>query len=94
MKRRSTLNIFTCAVLLAATAGAGNAQTYISAEAIPAPDIVGADNLAKIEGIGYGNMDLWTQRLLSCNIVQDVINVLSANHAIRTIVPFVNTTYR
>jgi hypothetical protein len=94
---RCTINIFACTICLAATVGASaiQAQTYISAEAIPSVDIVGPANLARIEGLGYANMELWTQRLLNdCHIVQNVIDVLTDNGAIRTVVPFLNTGYR
>jgi hypothetical protein len=83
-------------ILLAATLAGlpAAAQTYISAEPIPSSDIVGADNLARIEGIGYPNLELWSQRLLNqCQIVQNVIDVLSVNNAIST-VHLSNTTYR
>jgi hypothetical protein len=64
----------------------GSAQTYVSAEPIPSPDVVGSANLAKILGIGYPNLELWSQRLLNgCNIVQNVIDSLSVNGSIRTV---------
>ncbi len=97
VKSRTTIHILACTVWLAATACAipVNAQTYISAEAVPAIDIVGPANLAKIEGIGYSNLELWTQRLLNdCHIVQNVIDVLADNRAIKTVVPYLNTSYR
>jgi hypothetical protein len=96
VKRGSLIPVLASAVWLAATAGASavKAQTYISAEAIPAIDIVGTANLAKIEALDYATRELWTQRLLDCHIVQNVIDVLAVNGAIRTVVPFLNTSYR
>ena len=96
-RRNIGIFIFACTLLFAATIGASavKAQTYISAEAIPASDIVGAANLAKIEGLGYADLELWTQRLLNdCGIVQNVIGVLTDNRAIKTVIPFLNTSYR
>ena len=70
-----------------------DAQTYISAEAIPSEQIVGTANLAAIEGIGYANRALWTERLLDdCQMVQHVIFTLTANGAISTVIPG-NTNY-
>jgi hypothetical protein len=63
-----------------------SAQTYISAEPIPSEDIVGSTNLAKILGIGYPNLALWSERLLcECHLVQDVIYTLADNRAITTV---------
>ena len=69
------------------------AETYISAEPIPTPDIVGQANLSKILNIGYQNLALWSQRLIyDCHIVDDVIYALSSNRAISTVNP-INTSY-
>jgi hypothetical protein len=95
IKNRSTIPVLAWIVLLAATAGTSpvTAQTYISAEAIPSQDIVGATNLASIESLGYQNLALWSQRLLNdCQIVQDTINLLSDYGAISTVFPG-NTRY-
>lgn len=95
IENRGKLHVFSWIVLLAVTAGTGPviAQTYISAEAIPSPDIVGQANLATIESIGYPNLELWTRRLLNdCRIVQNVIDVLSDHRAISTVIPG-NTNY-
>jgi hypothetical protein len=67
--------------------------TYISVEPIPSRDVVGQDALAKIEGVGYPNLELWSQRLLTCGIVQEVIDVLSSHGAISTVNPG-NTSFR
>jgi len=79
------------ATLLICATVAGNgayAQTYISAEPIPSQDIVGTANLNKILGIGYSNLELWSQRLLNdCHVVQNTINVLVQNRAITTVLP-------
>jgi hypothetical protein len=83
-------------VLLAATllGQPVSAITYISAEPIPSADVVGLNDLAKILSIGYSNLELWSQRLVNeCRIVQNVINVLSANRAIST-VNSSNTSFR
>lgn len=92
---RGNLYVFAGILLLSATVGPGPAiaQTYISAEAIPSPDIVGQANLASIESIGYPNLELWSRRLLyDCRIVQNVIDVLSDHRAISTVIPG-NTSY-
>jgi len=70
-----------------------SAQTYVSAEPIPSVEMVGGTNLARILGIGYPSLELWSQRLLNdCRIVEKVINVLSDNRAISTVIP-ANTRY-
>jgi hypothetical protein len=95
MGNKGKFYVFAWTVLLAATAGTSPvvAQTYISAEPIPTPDIVGQANLASIESIGYPNLELWSRRLLNdCQIVRNVIDVLSDHRAIRTVIPG-NTTY-
>jgi hypothetical protein len=70
------------------------AETYISAEPIPTPDIVGQANLSKILNIGYPSLALWSQRLIyDCHIVDDVIYALSSNRAINTVNP-INTSYK
>jgi len=87
--------VFACTILIAAILGSSpvSAQTYISAEPIPSQQVVGAANPAKILGIGYSNLELWSQRLLNdCRIVQNVINALSDTRAIRTVTPG-NTRY-
>ena len=62
------------------------ATTHISAEPIPTQDVVGQNALDLIEGIGYSNLELWSNRLLNdCNVVQSVIDVLAANGAISTV---------
>ncbi len=67
--------------------------TYISAEPIPSEDVVGGANLSKISNIGYASLELWSQRLLNdCRIVGNVINVLSDNRAVTTLMPG-NTGY-
>jgi hypothetical protein len=62
------------------------ATTYISAEPIPSEDVVGQNALDLILSAGYSNLELWSNRLLNdCHIVQNVIDVLTANGAISTI---------
>ena len=95
METRRKFCVFVPIVLLAATMATGPviAQTYISAEPIPTPDIIGQANLASLESIGYANLELWSHRLLNdCHIVQNVIDVLSDHRAISTVIPG-NTTY-
>ena len=94
-RNRSAAPVLAGTVLVCATVAARpvSAQTYISAEPIPSAQIVGKADLAKIEGLGYSNMALWSQRLLNdCGIIQNVIFTLSNNKAISTITPG-NTRY-
>jgi hypothetical protein len=74
------------ALLVAVLAQQVAATTYISAEPIPTQDVVGQNALDLIESVGYSNLELWSNRLLNqCNIVQNVIDVLTSNGAITTI---------
>ena len=94
-KNRSTVPVVAWIVLIGATLAArpAFAQTYVSAEPIPSVQIVGKADLAKIEGVGYSKLALWSLRLLyDCGIVQNVISTLSDNKAISTIRPS-NTLY-
>ena len=89
-KTKTTVSLARLAtiVLLAATIGAQPivATTYLSVEPIPAADLVGTDTLNAILGAGYPNLETWSTRLLNeCRIVQDVIDVLTADGAIPTI---------
>jgi hypothetical protein len=62
------------------------ADTFISAEPIPSEQIVGQANLAKIESVGYSNLELWSTRLLNdCRIVDNVIDALVSNGAVTTV---------
>jgi len=91
-----SIQLLQCAGLILARAGGSvaSAQTYVSAEPIPSPDVVGAANLAKIEGIGYANLALWSNRLLNdCHVVQKVIGALWLNQAITTVNPG-NTVFK
>ena len=96
VKSRNAIS-WLAAIVLLAVALMGqpvSAVTYISAEPIPSPDVVGPTILDKILSIGYSNLELWSQRLVDeCHIVQNVIKVLSANHAIST-VNSGNTSFR
>ena len=94
-KNRSIVPVVAWIVLIGATLAArpAFAQTYVSAEPIPSVQIVGKADLAKIEGVGYSKLALWSLRLLyDCGIVQDVISTLRDNNAISTIRPS-NTLY-
>src|SRR5262245_42109208 len=83
-----------CALLACAALSSAWSQTYVSAEPIPSPDIVGTANLTKILNLGYPNLELWSQRLLNdCHIVQNLINVLSEHRAITTLTS-ANTSYK
>jgi hypothetical protein len=86
--------LVTIVLLLATLVQPVAATTYISAEPIPTQDVVGQNTLDLIEGIGYSNLELWSNRLLNdCNVVQSVIDVLAANGAIST-VNSINTKFR
>src|SRR5262249_58433527 len=64
------------------------ATTYISVEPIPNRDVVGENALARIQTVGYPNLELWSNRLLNdCGIVQNVIDTLVSNGAISTVNP-------
>ena len=55
----------------------------MSIEPVPSVDLVGADDLAAIRGIGYANLERWSQRLLDdCHIVESVINALTTARTI------------
>jgi hypothetical protein len=78
--------LVTIALLVAVLAQQVAATTYISAEPIPNQDVVGQNALDLIESVGYSNLELWSNRLLNqCNVVQNVIDVLTSNGAITTI---------
>ena len=65
-----------------------SATTYMSVEPIPNRDVIGEENLAKLRSIGYGNLERWSQRLLSeCSAVDNVIHALSADGAITSVTP-------
>jgi hypothetical protein len=65
-----------------------SATTYISVEPIPNRDVIGEENLATLRSIGYGNLERWSQRLLSeCLAVDNVIGALSAHGAITSVTP-------
>jgi hypothetical protein len=86
-KTRSKIaRLVTIALLVAVLAQQVAATTYISAEPIPNQDVVGQNALDLIESVGYSNLELWSNRLLNqCNVVQNVIEVLTSNGAITTI---------
>jgi hypothetical protein len=72
--------------ILAVGAKAVSATSYISVEPVPNVDVIGQANLNSLRGIGYANLELWSQRLLNeCGAVDDVIGALTANGAITTI---------
>jgi hypothetical protein len=94
-KTRSKISLLVSLVLLITIlAQPVAATTYISSEPIPTQDVVGQNALDLIEGIGYSNLEIWSNRLLNdCNVVQSVIDVLAANGAIST-VNSINTKFR
>jgi hypothetical protein len=74
--------------LLVATLGVepALATTYLSAEPIPTPDVVGAASLGKLESIGYAKLERWSRRVLDeCRIVDQTIAALAAHRAISTV---------
>lgn len=88
MKPQPTITRLAIVVLLAGTLGAHSlkATTYISVEPIPNRDVVGQEALAAILGVGYPNLERWSDRLLNdCGIVQRVIDALTTNGAIETV---------
>jgi hypothetical protein len=85
---RTKISCFVTIVLLAITLGVQpvTATTYISVEPIPSRDVVGQNALAMILSVGYPNLERWSNRLLNdCQIVQNVIDVLSSNGSISTV---------
>jgi len=63
-----------------------SATTYMSAEPIPTPDVIGEQNLAALLGTGYSNLELWSQRLLTeCRAADAVIEALTANGAVSSV---------
>ena len=72
--------------ILAIGAETVSATTYLSAEPIPTGDVITQANLDSLLGIGYANLELWSQRLLNeCGAVDNVIEALSANGAITSV---------
>jgi hypothetical protein len=58
----------------------------MSVEPVPSVDLVGADDLAAIRGIGYPNLERWSHRLLDdCQMVDSVVNALSTNGVISSV---------
>jgi hypothetical protein len=63
-----------------------SATTYLSAEPIPTGDVITQANLDSLLGIGYANLELWSQRLLNeCGAIDNVIEALSTNGAITSV---------
>ncbi|MGE5833695.1 MAG: hypothetical protein ACM4AI_04390 [Acidobacteriota bacterium] len=74
--------------IFAIGAEAVSATSYISVEPVPNVDVIGQASLNSLRGIGYANLELWSQRLLNeCGAVDNVIDALTANGAITTITP-------
>ena len=88
MTHRSSISLFLSIIVFAAIliSRPVGAVTYISAEPIPSPDVVGASDLARILSLGYSTLELWADRLVNqCHIVQNTVKVLSDNGAITTV---------
>ena len=63
-----------------------SAITYMSIETVPHRDVVGEDNVVAIRGIGYANLERWSQRLLGeCRVADSVIDALTAHAAISSV---------
>ena len=74
------------ATVLCTSVRAVSATTYMSVEPIPNRDIVGQDNLTLLRGIGYGNLERWSNLLLSkCLMVENVIETLTTHGAITSV---------
>jgi hypothetical protein len=72
--------------LLLIGAHAASATTFLSVEPVPNVDVIGQTNLNLIQGIGFANLELWSQRLLDdCLVVDNVIGTLSNHEAITSI---------
>src|SRR5262245_60372797 len=77
---------WSAAFLLLVGAHTASATTYMSVEPVPNIDVIGADDLATIRGIGYGNLERWSGRLLEqCRVVDSVIDARSAHKAIHSV---------
>jgi archaellum component FlaF (FlaF/FlaG flagellin family) len=69
-----------------------SAITYMSIETVPNRDVVGEDEVVTIRSIGYANLERWSQRLLGeCRVVDSVIDALTANAAISSVILNDNT---
>jgi hypothetical protein len=87
-RRANRTGVLVVAALLLATVHTLSATTYMSVEPIPNRDVVGEDRLRALRSIGYGRLERWSQRLLSeCQVVDNVIDALTARGAIRSITP-------
>ena len=77
--------LFVGAVLLTAVQ-AVSATTYMSVEPIPNRDVVGQGDLTLLRGIGYSNLERWSDLLLSrCLVVERVIEALTTHGAITSL---------
>ena len=74
------------ATVLFTSVRAVSATTYMSVEPIPNRDVVGQDDLTLLRGIGYANLERWSELLLSrCLVVENVIETLTAHRAITSV---------
>src|SRR5262245_23853024 len=88
--RRRTKPIFgfVAAVVLLAAVHTVSATTYMSVEPIPNRDVIGQDDLALLRGIGYSNLERWSNRYLpECLAVDSLIEALTAHGAITSVTP-------
>lgn len=82
-QRSRVVALLLVAILVANPAAA---TTYISAEPIPTEDVIGDGNLAKIQSIGFANLERWSRRLLEeCRIVDQTIDLLSLHNIVSTV---------
>jgi hypothetical protein len=80
------------AFLLLVWSHTASAITYMSIETVPNSAVVGEDDVVTIRSIGYANLERWSQRLLDqCRVVDSVIDALTANAAIRSVILNNNT---
>ena len=80
------------AFLLLVWSHTASAITYMSIETVPNRDVVGEDTVVKIRSIGYASLERWSQRLLGeCRVVDSVIDALTANAAISSVILNDNT---
>lgn len=86
VRSRTTRPTALITALLLAWAHTASATTYMSVEPVPNRDVVGEADLALIRGIGYANLERWSERLLNeCHVVDDVVQTLTAHGSISTI---------
>lgn len=92
MTLRAAIAAIGCAFVLNLQSAA--ATSYVSAEPIPSPDVIGATRLTALEKLGFARLLRWSERLVNdCGLVERVVGSLSVHSAITTIHSG-NTRYR